>query len=195
MVGKEVYDGVLTELQRMVKAEGFASVKAAHARAIQAGSSESALWHETLAYLAEISPRHGLIRRLVHAIKRFLRSLGVPVGQLTEQDLVSLVQVAAFKEGLKGEGVKGGMLASKRLPRSLNDKRIGLLDDLSIGIAREGDGEASARYGLRLYLARWPCQSRLEICLHRDTSLQSRFNSGWPFQFSSICGQRADAEL
>ena len=115
MVGQEVYDGVLAELQRMVNAEGFASVKAAHQRAKEAGSSESALWHETLAYLAEISPRHGLIRRLVHAIKRFLRSLGIPVGKLTEADLVSLVQVAAFKEGLGGEGLKGGMLASTNL--------------------------------------------------------------------------------
>ena len=118
MVGKEVYDGILNQLQDMVKAKAgtFTSTKAAYARAKEAGASDEALWHETLAYLAEASPRHGLIRRLVHAIKRFLRSLGVPVGRLTEQDLVSLVQVAAFKEGLKGEGLSTGRLASKRLP-------------------------------------------------------------------------------
>ena len=143
MVGDEVYNGVLRELQRMVAApEGYQSVKAAYARALQATGKDSPnLWHETLAYLAESSPRHGLIRRIVTAIKQFLLKLGIPVGRLSDQDIIGLVQLAAFREG-QNAGLSEGQMASEDTAYREAQKQIEAIKPI-----RNADGKLLAPNG------------------------------------------------
>ena len=119
LVGRDAYARILKDLKGMVTGEGFASVKEAHRRAVAAGATGAAVWHETLGYLAEISPRHGLVRRLIAAARQFLRSIGL-VGKYTDADLIGLIQTAALKEGLEGRvGLSKGQLASKTDPLSV----------------------------------------------------------------------------
>lgn len=139
MVGRDAYAAILKDLKRMVAGDGFASVKEAHRRAVAAGATGAGVYHETLGYLAELSPRHGLVRRLITAVRQFLRSIGL-VKAYTDADLVGLIQAAALKEGLEGRvGLSKGQLRSTKeggVIRTLKNA----LDDLSITLEESNQG-------------------------------------------------------
>lgn len=96
---------VLDHSDRLL-AKGDESVTEARRRAVEAGTPDSLLREETVAYLSNIAPKHGIVRNLIAKLKQFMINNGLAdkffISKLTAADLQTLAQ-GATKAAIKGK--------------------------------------------------------------------------------------------
>lgn len=134
MLGRDAYAAIMRDLKGMVRMAASKPLMEAYRKAKQAGATGADLYHETIGYLGEISPKHSIVQRVITAVRQFLRSLGIVKGY-TEQDIVGLIQSAAMKRGLEGKpGLSKSAFKSAKPPplegKLQNAKYMGILENL-----------------------------------------------------------------
>lgn len=90
LAGEASWNDVTRQLESL-RRNGNESVAKAFAMAEQAGTSPELMSEEALGYLAELNPKHSLVRRLVATVKAALYRMGVNV-KLDDAALVALAR-------------------------------------------------------------------------------------------------------
>jgi hypothetical protein len=108
-VKEQAWQDVLGQSDRLL-AKGDKSVAEARRRAVEAETPASLLREETVAYLSNIAPRHGIIRSLIAKLKQFMINNNLAskffISKLTASDLQALAQ-GATKAAIKGKAAPG----------------------------------------------------------------------------------------
>lgn len=118
--------GQLDALRR----NGNASVLRAFDAAERAGTSPALLHEEALGYLAELNPKHSVIRRLVATVKATLYRMGVRV-RLGDAELAALARLGLRRQAR--QQVRGNTIPSQGGRFSLPDlRRATTLDEAKI---------------------------------------------------------------
>lgn len=96
---------VLAQSDRLL-AKGDKAVVEARRRAVEAGTPDSLLREETVAYLSNIASKHGIIRSLIAKLKQFMINNNLAskffISKLTAADLQALAR-GATKAAIKGK--------------------------------------------------------------------------------------------
>lgn len=151
MVGQKALKALLYDLGRLRNTDK--AVGAAYAKAEKAGSSEAVMDEEALGYLTESAPNHSIVQRLIESIKRFLKSLGVPVNVLSTEaaairDMaVDALRAAGMRDADTGPLVMAGAIKFHRAFHG-SPHDFDKFDSSKIGT-----GEGAQAYGHGLYFA------------------------------------------
>ena len=155
MVGEKEFKAILYDMAQQRASDP--DIRAAFDR-VPVDTAKANTNEEALAYLAEANPNHSIVQRLMEAVRRFLKKLGVPVAALSDnakalRDMAVDAMLAAAADGAKvaaGPGVKfsgglfGGPTAREALDaaaRAKDAKRNGLGSGAAM---RDGAGELFA---------------------------------------------------